>query len=81
MQEPDRLPGLEAITQRIEARGVATRLMFGGNVTRQPFYRNYADSVLPLPNSDTIHANGFYFGNNPELTESELHALAGLLVG
>lgn len=59
--------------------GVEIRPVIAGNMTRQPFYRNYVDGAPPLPNSDTIHSNGFYFGNNAEMTESDLDLLANLL--
>ncbi len=59
--------------------GVEIRPVIAGNMTRQPFYRKYFNEPAILPNSDLIHANGFYFGNNPELTEQELTLLAELL--
>jgi dTDP-4-amino-4,6-dideoxygalactose transaminase len=48
-------------------------------MTKQPFYRKYAKKSEPCPNSDVVHANGFYFGNNAELTASEVRTLCGLL--
>lgn len=66
--------------QRCEDAGVEIRPIIAGNMTRQPFYRKHVqDADSPLPNSDLVHANGFYFGNNPELTEEELETLCGLL--
>jgi CDP-6-deoxy-D-xylo-4-hexulose-3-dehydrase len=59
--------------------GVEIRPIIAGNMTHQPFYRNHVDHSPPLPNSDTIHTNGFYFGNHAELTKSELDLLANLL--
>ena len=59
--------------------GVEIRPVIAGNMTRQPFYRKYFPKSVRLPNSDLVHQNGFYFGNNPELTESELALLAGLV--
>lgn len=59
--------------------GVEIRPIIAGNMTRQPFYRKYYPEPVELPNSDLAHKNGFYFGNNPELTEAELALLADLL--
>jgi CDP-6-deoxy-D-xylo-4-hexulose-3-dehydrase len=59
--------------------GVEIRPVIAGNMTRQPFYRKYFPKPVLLPNSDLVHQNGFYFGNNPELTENELALLTDLL--
>jgi CDP-6-deoxy-D-xylo-4-hexulose-3-dehydrase len=62
-----------------EAAGVEIRPVIAGNMTKQPFYKKYVKEITPCPNSDTVHANGFYFGNNPEMTDEEINALCGLL--
>lgn len=58
---------------------VEIRPVIAGNMTKQPFYQKYVQDVAPRPNSDLIHANGFYFGNNPEMTEEEITTLCKLL--
>lgn len=70
-----------AYRRRFKNAGVEIRPIIAGNVTRQPFYRNYAETDPHLRNADTVHLNGFYFGNHPELTASELELLDSLLVG
>jgi CDP-6-deoxy-D-xylo-4-hexulose-3-dehydrase len=55
------------------------RPVIAGNIARQPFYSKYVKSVTPCPNSDLVHENGFYFGNNPEMTEEEVDKLCKLL--
>jgi len=59
--------------------GVEIRPMIAGNIQRQPFYRKYVDTFLPLPGTDMIHNNGFYCGNYPELTEIDLQTLLSCL--
>ena len=58
---------------------VEIRPIIAGNMTKQPFYKKYVENIKPCPNSELIHTNGFYFGNNPEMTEDELNFLSHLL--
>ncbi len=55
------------------------RPVIAGNMTKQPFYQKYVQDTAPRPNSDLVHENGFYFGNNPEMTDEELDTLCRLL--
>lgn len=64
---------------KFEEAEVEIRPVIAGNMTEQPFYRKYVDDASPRPNSNLVHANGFYFGNNPEMTDEELNILCGLL--
>lgn len=68
-----------AYRKKFEDFGVEIRPIIAGNITHQPFYRKYVANVEPLPNSDFIHENGFYFGNNPELTNDEIKSLCVLI--
>lgn len=65
--------------RKFEAAEVEIRPVIAGNMTKQPFYRKYVEDVGPRPNSDLVHANGFYFGNNPEMTQDEIQTLCELL--
>ncbi len=60
------------------ARRVEIRPIVGGNMVDQPFFKKYVPAKywLPTPNAKLIHRQGFYFGNNPELTTAELRTLA-----
>lgn len=60
--------------------GVEIRPIIAGNITKQPFYKKYVKDVGNNPNSDLIHQNGFYFGNNPEMTPEEIDVLCKLIV-
>lgn len=50
------------LTKYLDGNGVATRLMFGGNITRQPYMKNKQFDADPLPNCDVIMSNGFWIG-------------------
>lgn len=58
---------------------VEIRPIIAGNMTKQPFYKKYVKDQSEQPNSDLVHAHGFYFGNNPELTTDEISRLCELL--
>lgn len=66
--------------KRFEDNDVETRPIIAGNITRQPFYKKYVHKEEKLENTDFINQHGFYFGNNPDLTEKELVFLSHLLV-
>lgn len=48
------------------------RPIVGGDITQQPFFIKYVTNFPDeIKNARIVHAQGLYFGNNPELTESE----------
>jgi CDP-6-deoxy-D-xylo-4-hexulose-3-dehydrase len=54
----------------LESRRVATRLLFGGNLTRQPAYRDAPFRIGgPLANTDTVMNQTFWIGVYPGLTD------------
>jgi CDP-6-deoxy-D-xylo-4-hexulose-3-dehydrase len=57
------------LIRHIEANKIATRLLFGGNLTRQPAYdgRSYR-AIGELKNSDFVMNNVFWIGVYPGLT-------------
>lgn len=62
-----------ALVQGLEARGVATRLLFGGNLTRQPaFLDRPGRSPFPLPGADAVMHGTFWIGVYPGLGEGHL---------
>jgi CDP-6-deoxy-D-xylo-4-hexulose-3-dehydrase len=69
----------EKYKKKFQDAEVEIRPVIAGNMTKQPFYKKYVDDQAPRPNSDLVHANGFYFGNNPEMTEDEIALLCELL--
>lgn len=56
---------------------VEIRPIVGGDMTKQPFYKKYVNGIKKnkKTNANIAHEQGLYFGNNPELTESELKTL------
>jgi len=69
----------EQYKKKFQDAEVEIRPVIAGNMTEQPFYKKYVNDTAPRPNSDLVHANGFYFGNNPEMTPEEIATLCGLL--
>ena len=59
--------------------GIEIRPMIAGNIQRQPFYSKYVSKLYDLKSADKIHECGFYCGNYPELTESDLEVISGCL--
>ena len=60
--------------------GIEIRPMIAGNIQRQPFYAKYVGKEYTLSGADFIHDCGFYCGNYPELTESDLQTICGCIV-
>lgn len=58
---------------------VEIRPIVSGNITEQPFFKKYSSLSLKLKNASYIHENGFYFPNNPELTDEEKYYIKRLL--
>ena len=67
--------GLERdeVIRFLNSRRIGTRLLFGGNLLRQPAYRAIQKRVVgTLPNSDFITNNVFWIGVYPGLTKQML---------
>lgn len=70
-------PGLNftrsELIQHLDDRKIGTRLLFGGNLTRQPAYRNVDFRVVgSLANTDIVTERTFWVGVYPGLTQPML---------
>jgi CDP-6-deoxy-D-xylo-4-hexulose-3-dehydrase len=70
----------ERYIEQFSGAGVEIRPMIAGNMTKQPFYAKYVEAQYELPNTDIIHENGFYCGNYPELSETDLQTIESCLM-
>jgi CDP-6-deoxy-D-xylo-4-hexulose-3-dehydrase len=68
--------GRREIVHHLESRRIATRFLFGGNLLRQPAYKDVPHRALgPLTNSDFLMNNAFWVGVHPGLDEARLDYL------
>lgn len=66
----------DGLVQFLNSQGIGTRLLFGGNLLRQPAYQNIRHRVVgPLTRSDFVMANVFWVGVFPGLTSSHIEYL------
>lgn len=60
------------------------RPIVGGNMLLQPFFKKYLlyylglEKLFDCPNAEIAHRQGFYFGNNPELTNKEISEIKSI---
>lgn len=54
------------------------RPIIAGDMTKQPFYQKYVKNNKHCKNAEFVHENGFYIGNNPELSSEEITTIKSL---
>jgi CDP-4-dehydro-6-deoxyglucose reductase, E1 len=75
--DPELPVNREALLRFLDSRLIGTRLMFAGNILRQPAYRNLDFRVVgDLKNTDIIMARTFWVGVYPGLTPPMLDFIA-----
>jgi len=68
------------VVQFLESRKIATRLLFGGNLLRQPAYRDIQRRVIgDLKNTDFVMNNVFWIGLYPGISEPMIDYMADTL--
>ena len=61
------------VVRHLEERKIATRLLFGGNLVRQPAYQNASHRIAaPLVNTDFVMNQVFWIGVYPGITRPML---------
>ena len=71
----------EELMRHLEAKKVGTRLIFAGNLLRQPAYQNIERrAVSDLANSDMVMRRSFWIGTYPGLTEPMLDYMADAVI-
>jgi CDP-6-deoxy-D-xylo-4-hexulose-3-dehydrase len=75
--DPDLHVDREKLLRHLDERKIGTRLMFAGNITRQPAYRDVDFRVVgDLTNSDVVMRRTFWIGVYPGLTAPMLDYIA-----
>ena len=69
----------EKYKKKFLQKSIEIRPIIAGNMIRQPFYKKHTEALEKCPNADFIHENGFYFPNNPELTDREVSTIISAL--
>ncbi len=64
---------------RFAGAGIEIRPMLAGNIQLQPFYIKYVKEMSNLPKTAFLHNNGFYCGNYPELSITDIETISSCL--
>jgi len=73
------------VVQYVESKGVQTRMLFAGNLTKHPAFIDYKNNggeyriATNLNNTDTIMNNSFWIGVYPGMTEEKLRFMAKVI--
>jgi CDP-6-deoxy-D-xylo-4-hexulose-3-dehydrase len=74
---PDAPMSRNHIVRFLESKNIATRLLFGGNLLRQPAYRDIPRRVVgDLKNTDFVMNNVFWIGLYPGISQSMIDYMA-----
>jgi CDP-6-deoxy-D-xylo-4-hexulose-3-dehydrase len=75
--EPSHPVDREALLRFLDSRKIGTRLLFAGNLTRQPAYKNVDWRIVgDLTNTDIVMRRTFWVGTYPGLTNEMLDYIA-----
>jgi CDP-6-deoxy-D-xylo-4-hexulose-3-dehydrase len=72
----------EALTDELNRHKIGTRLLFAGNLTRQPYFRGRPHRISgTLPNTDLVMERTFWVGVYPGLSTDMLDFTADRIIG
>ena len=69
----------DELKDKFQKNNIEIRPIISGNIYNQPFFMKYKDKDYFLPNSELIHSNGFYFGNNHNIISEEYNKIDDIL--
>jgi CDP-6-deoxy-D-xylo-4-hexulose-3-dehydrase len=70
----------DTLVRALDARGVATRLLFGGNLVHQPAYAGVPLRIAgELSRADTIMRDVFWVGTYPDLGDAQMRHIAAVI--
>lgn len=68
------------VVEYLESKGIGTRLLFAGNVSRQPYFKGREARIpFPLSNADALMERAFWIGIWPGLEDEEIAHMATTL--
>lgn len=69
----------EKLLRHLELSKIGSRLLFGGDITKQPYFTNNKDikfrKIGKLPNTDFVMNNTFWVGVYPGITKKDIDAI------
>ena len=79
--EPNHPVNREDLLRYLESKKIGTRLMFAGNILKQPAYKGVEFRVVgDLVNTDIVMNRSFWVGVYPGLTEEMLNYVADMII-
>lgn len=68
------------LIRHLESKSIATRLLFGGNIRRQPAYHGvHFETTNELANADIVSSNTFWVGVFPGLGDEQMNYVASVI--
>lgn len=69
---------MRKMVARFDTEGIESRPVIAGDVTLHPFWKKELPQTV-CEQARTIHAQGFYFPNNPDLSDEEVNSMCSLI--